>query len=145
MSNNNGNATLPRTILQLGREIRSEPDEMEPSRSYEDACYLSAVKEQDVEVEFLKKLPSSRRDSSGSFWRTPSNASAEPSFSSVSMKRNETLSDRRSHGGRLGAALQLHATEPAIEVSSISTSMLWLVKKFTVLGVLVIITSNECL
>ena len=117
MSNNNGNATLPRPILQLGREIRSEPDEKEPSRSYEDACYLSALKEQDVEVEFLKRLPSSRRDSSGSFWRTPSNANAEPSFSSVSMKRSETLTDRRSHG-RLGAALQLQATEPAIEVST---------------------------
>jgi hypothetical protein len=88
----------PRPIHHLHREIRSTPDEAEPSFSYEQESFLAA-REEDVEDEFHRRLAqqgTSRRESSGSqgagggsFWRSASeNASGVPqgpSFSSVNL------------------------------------------------------------
>jgi hypothetical protein len=136
MSNMNNNATRPRPIHLPGREIRSVPDDNEPSYSYEEKSFLAAGKEQDVEDEFHRRLHGSRH-SGGSFWRTASNSSAgEPAFSSMNMKRSESVVDRQKSTGRLGVALQLHANvngngtvnEQAVEVSQQSVSPVYVAR-----------------
>jgi hypothetical protein len=102
----------PRPIHVLAREIRSSPDEAEPSFSYEQDSFLAA-KEDDAEDEFHRRLGgSSRRESSGSqggsFWRTTTadNKNEGPSFSSMNMKP-DPVRERKS-SGLLDTALQSH-------------------------------------
>jgi hypothetical protein len=97
--------------------------------------------EDDVEDEFHRRLASnSRRESSssshasgaaaaggppGSFWRTDTPNWQGPAFSSMQIKPTKgdavTVNERRTSGGLLGAALQLHSQtespEPAATVS----------------------------
>jgi hypothetical protein len=115
MSKSNGsNVTRARPIHVPGREIRSVPDDNEPSYSYEEKSFLAA--EHDVEDEFLNRLSGNRRDSGGAFWRTKPAASAEPAFSSVSMMRNET--DARGNGRPVVTEIQVNATERGADVSA---------------------------
>lgn len=119
----------PRPIHNINRELRSQPDDAEPSFSYEQESFLMGAKEEDVEDEFHRRLQSSRRDSGGSFWRTNSNSGefAGPSFSSMSMKQRQDSvgttngasasvgaggggGDRRNNG-RLGVSLQMQSPE----------------------------------
>jgi hypothetical protein len=126
----------PRPIHTLSRDLRDVPDEAEPSYSYEDSAFL-ARSEDDVEDEFHRRLGLSaisnnnssshnnnnstsgnnnnnnnskhhRRDgsgsSTGSFWRTD----VSPSFPSLA-KPDVTVKERKTSGGLLGAALQLHS------------------------------------
>ena len=123
----NNNATRPRPIQQPGREIRSMPDDNEPSYSYEEKSFLAAGKEQDVEDEFHRRLHGSRH-SGGSFWRTACNSNSnststssgvgEPAFSSMNMRRNESavVDRQKSTGGRLGG------DDHAVEVSLFNSS-----------------------
>ena len=111
------------------RDLRLAPDESEPSYSYEQESFLPR-EEDDVEDEFHRRLAGSSRrsDSSaasggggggsggppGSFWRTdtPNWSNQGPSFSSVQIKPAKdvvTVNERKSSGGLLGAALQLHS------------------------------------
>ena len=80
----------PRPIHQPPREIRSTPDETEPSYSYEQKSFLPKS-EDEVEDEFHRRL-----NSRGSFWRDSSSA-VGPSFSSMNMKQR-CESDRGSSG-----------------------------------------------
>jgi hypothetical protein len=118
--------------------IRSIPDEAEPSYSFEYELTLSRDRVDDVEDEFHRRLagPSSgtRRGANGSssvasggggvgvgsgsvtggggagsFWRTDTSGWHQgPSFSSATLKPI-TINERKSSGGLLGAALQLHS------------------------------------
>jgi len=109
----------------IHREIRSIPDDAEPSFSYEQESFMAA-REDDVEDEFHRRLAGNRRESSGShggggssFWRTTSDNKTEgaagvvqtPSFSSMNMNKSETTprAKERKSSGLLGAALQSHA------------------------------------
>jgi len=119
MSKSNGsNVTRARPIHVPGREIRSVPDDNEPSYSYEEKSFLAA--EHDVEDEFLNRLSGNRRDSGGAFWRTKPAASAEPAFSSVSMMRNET--DARGNGRPVVTEIQVNATERGADRTSFTES-----------------------
>lgn len=108
----NPNSSKPRPIHQLHRELRSQPDEAEPSLSYEQESFLMG-REDDVEDEFHRRLQNTRRDSGGSFWRTEFGG---PSFSSMSMKQRQdstaSISERRgTSSGRLAVALQMGTSE----------------------------------
>lgn len=65
MSSNNNNSSRARPIHHLNRDLRSAPDEAEPSYSYEQESFL-AQKEDDVEDAYFQKHPLNRRDSTGS-------------------------------------------------------------------------------
>jgi Leucine-rich repeat (LRR) protein len=91
------------------REIRSTPDEAEPSFSYEQESFLAQDRAHegadDVEDEFHRRLAQQqsgqRRESSGShsgggssFWRSSTDAQQGPSFSSVNLNSSShTASD----------------------------------------------------
>ena len=125
-------ASKPRPIHTLSRDLRNTPDEAEPSYSYEDNAFLGGL-EDDVEDEFHRRLAStSKRDTSGggggggisapvsvtgnlvgtggpasggaggSFWRTDMLVGTLPVMP-------VTVKERKSSGGLLGAALQLHS------------------------------------
>jgi len=105
-----------RPIHQIDPELCSQPDDAEPSFSYEQESFLVGAKEEDVEDEFHRRLQSSRRDSGGSFWRTSSSSAefAGPNFSSMSMKQRQdstTSVSERKTSGRLGVALQMQTPE----------------------------------
>ena len=131
----------PRPIHTLSREIRETPDQSEPSYSYEDKAYIGDLGD-DVEDEFHRRLNLSnhnkQRDSGGgggisggaggigsssfttpgggsisgasggsSFWRTDITPLALPS-------KPVTLKERKSSGGLLGAAMQLHSQSSTV-------------------------------
>ena len=121
----------PRPIHQPHREIRSQPDDAEPSFSYEKESYLSGGREEDVEDDFHRRVSTSRRDSGASFWRSTSSGEnfGGPSFSSVSMKpsgaplklRTESNAGASSRGGGGRRSLSLRSQDP-MEGSSASVS-----------------------
>lgn len=102
-------SSKPRPIA-FPRDLRSTPDEAEPSYSYEES--LLGAAELDVEDEFHRRLAGHRQSSShGSFWRSTSDASQAngPSFSSVhinAISGSAVTSSKRKSSGLLGAALQ---------------------------------------
>jgi len=125
----------PRPIHTLSREIRETPDQSEPSYSYEDKAFIGDLGD-DVEDEFHRRLSlnnhNKQREGGGgaggigsssfitagggsivgasggsSFWRTDSAPLALPS-------RPVTLKERKSSGGLLGAAMQLHSQSSSI-------------------------------
>jgi hypothetical protein len=127
----------PRPIHHIDRELCSQPDDAEPSFSYEQESFLVGAKGEDVEDEFHRRLQSSRRDSGGSFWRTNSNSGefAGPSFSSMSMKQRQdstgastTSVNERKTSGRLGVALQMQSPEQTDSI--VSTFMDELILKY---------------
>jgi hypothetical protein len=59
------NSSKPRPIHQLHRELRSTPDEAEPSYSYEQESFM-AQREDEHEDAFHRNYPLNRRDSTGS-------------------------------------------------------------------------------
>jgi hypothetical protein len=132
-------SSKPRPVHTIHRDLRVTPDENEPSFSYEQESFMVQA-EDDVEDEFHRRLASnSRRESStsshtsgvaaggppGSFWRTDTPNWQGPAFSSMQIKPTKgetvTVNERRTSGGLLGAALQLHSQtespEPAATVS----------------------------
>lgn len=91
-NNTTNSMSRPRPVHQPPRELRSQPDDSEPSLSYERESFLGG-KEVDFEDDFHRRVSQSKRSSEGggggvSFWR--SNTTGEnpggPSFSSMSMK-----------------------------------------------------------
>lgn len=96
-------ASKPRPIQTVSRDLREIPDEAEPSYSYEDNAYLGGL-EDDVEDEFHRRLAVASKPPSmvggSSFWRTD-----VPTLPTQPV----TLKERKSSGGLLGAALQLHS------------------------------------
>ena len=144
----------PRPIHTLSREIRETPDQSEPSYSYEDKAFIGDLGD-DVEDEFHRRLSLSnhnkQRDSGGgggiggggigsssfipagggsiastsggsSFWRTDSAPLALPS-------RPVTLKERKSSGGLLGAAMQLHSQSSTLSDDKSTTKKGSSVKK----------------
>ena len=82
----------PRPFHTLPRDLRSTPDEKEPSHSYEQESFLGG-KEVDVEDEFHRKLAAGpRREGGNSFWRTSTagESSQTPSLMSVSLRKEKT-------------------------------------------------------
>lgn len=136
----------PRPIHSIHRDIRITPDEAEPSYSYEQELTLGRDQVDDVEDEFHRRLAgsssSNRRDShgsssnaaasvasgsvlgAGSFWRTDTPGWQQgPSFSSMNMKASTDtvmVNERKSSGGLLGAALQLHSQSEGHAVTHVS-------------------------
>ena len=137
----------PRPIHSAHRDIRSSPDEAEPSYSYEQELTLGRDQVDDVEDEFHRRLAgnsssNNRRDShgssnsviggtssglmagAGSFWRTDAPGWQQgPSFSSMNMKPSTDtvmVNERKSSGGLLGAALQLHSQSEGHAVTPVS-------------------------
>jgi hypothetical protein len=119
-------ASKPRPIHTLTREIREIPDQSEPSYSYEDDAFGGDLVV-DKEDEFHRRMAvtNPKRDSaggggtgsgssvggsnvagSGNFWRTD----IAPTLPSKPV----TLKERKSSGGLLGAALQLHSQSSTI-------------------------------
>jgi hypothetical protein len=106
-------SSRPRPIHNPHREIRSTPDEAEPSFSYEQESFLAVANNRegdDVEDEFHRRLAQQqsgqRRESSGShggggssFWRTQvaENAQQGPSFSSANLNASNNSSRNTSN------------------------------------------------
>lgn len=83
-----GNSSGARPIHQLSREIRSTPDESEPSYSYEQESFLA--QKEDVVADQYHQKHMSRRDSTGShgsnnnlYGKEPSNGKCKPSSASA--------------------------------------------------------------
>lgn len=125
MSSSNPPTNKARPI-HITREIRETPDQSEPSYSYEDTAFLADLGD-DEEERFHRRLTlnGNRRtsfgggatggtasiagvstSSGGSFWRT---ATADDATPSPLPSKPVTLKERKSSGGLLGAALQLHS------------------------------------
>jgi hypothetical protein len=119
------NMSRPRPIHQPPREIRSQPDEAEPSYSYEQESFLLGAREEAYEDDFHRRLQSTRRDTGGSFWRTSSN-SVEfpgPNFSSMSMKQRQdsiasTTSERKTSFAALQPMQSPEHIDPSVSVKS---------------------------
>ena len=115
----------PRPIHRPHRELRSTPDDAEPSYSYEQESFLGG-REIDVEDEFHRRLAAgSRRESAGShgaasgnsFWRTSdSTISQTPNFSSMSLKAQTDTAVERKSVGLLGEAMRSQAIADADRV-----------------------------
>lgn len=85
----------PRPIHQPHREIRSTPDETEPSFSYEETSFLPKS-EDEIEDAFHNRL-----NQRSSFWRSSNNS--EPTFSSMNMRQQqqqrEAVTESRNSSG----------------------------------------------
>jgi hypothetical protein len=111
--------------ISRSRDLRGEPPAEELSFSYEEHSSGSYYREEDVEDEFHRRLAAAnhRRESAGSsnhasnisnssvpgapsnsFWRTSSNETSEPAFSSVNIRSSN--SQNKNSGSLLSAALQ---------------------------------------
>jgi hypothetical protein len=107
--------TRPRPIQYLQRNLRSDPDEAEPSVSIEQESFVQ-TREEDEEEEFHRRLMHRRESSSGggnggmSFWRSSSSsdASTTPFGNSIaSMVPSPPLRDKRKQSsGLLGPTLE---------------------------------------
>lgn len=83
----------PRPIHQPPREIRSTPDDTEPSYSYEQESFLPKS-EDEIEDQFFRRL-----NSRENFWRSSDGGSVGPSFSSMNMRqRSDSTGNRASSG-----------------------------------------------
>mmetsp|Transcript_25487 Transcript_25487/g.29118 ORF Transcript_25487/g.29118 Transcript_25487/m.29118 type:complete len:339 (-) Transcript_25487:35-1051(-) len=102
----------PRPIYQPPQEIQSEPQEAQPSYSYEQKIFFSDKGDKE-EDEFHRRLQSTKRESSGNFWRR-SNSTGEfagPSFSSMSMKqRQENVGENQRTLSKSGLSLKALST-----------------------------------
>jgi hypothetical protein len=116
-------STNPRPIHSLHREIRSDPDEAEPSYSFESEAFMLTAPELNTEDEFHRRLQlsssgnntNSKRTSEGgaagaSFWRSSSAETTQPVFSSAvhSALRTNLEAKKAAHSkstGLLSAAL----------------------------------------
>lgn len=119
------NMSRPRPIHQPPREIRSQPDEAEPSYSYEQESFLLGAREEAYEDDFHRRLQSTRRDTGGSFWRTSSNSGdfPGPNFSSMSMKQRQdsiasTTTERKTSLAALQQVQSPEHLDPSVSVNS---------------------------
>jgi len=115
----------PRPIHNLNRDLRQSPDDAEPSFSYEDSAFLLRGEEH-VEAEFHRRLQRPRgggggsgEGGSGSFWRTSEApvpqwpGVAAGGSAPIGIEKITTVKERKTSGGLLGAALQLHSQSDA--------------------------------
>lgn len=101
-----------RPIHNLHREIRSTPDEAEPTFSFERESFLASP-ELEKEDEFLRRLQSNHKHTAsggggGSFWRSSSAESSQPVFSSAvqhSAVNIRSEAKKNKSAGLLSAAL----------------------------------------
>lgn len=100
----------------VSRDLRETPDEAEPSYSYEDSAFMGGL-EDDVEDEFHRRLAITSRQPAvvggSSFWRTD-----VPTLPTQPV----TLKERKSSGGLLGAALQLHSQSDSAAAAAAASS-----------------------
>lgn len=107
-------SSRPRPIHSLPREIRSSPDEAEPTCSFENESFLLASPELEKEDEFHRRLQISNYSkrnndgTGGSFWRSSSAESSLPAFSSAlhPAVRNSAEAKKNKSAGLLSAALE---------------------------------------
>lgn len=117
----------PRPIHQPHREIRSTPDDTEPSFSYEQESFLPKS-EEEIEDAFLAQL-----NSRSSFWRSSGSEGVGPAFSSMNMKqqRSEGTSENRGSSGEGEAGettsnpLSNNVNPAAVLPSSVSAVESW--------------------